>query len=191
MWSCLQLFSFCLITARPCASFGDTGTSHTSGYLSLQVTSRGLSTSGNEGLRLLGGSRGDAELSQSMGTAPADGGLSSMCRDGIPPYRIGSKKQLQREMHRSVKANGQVSLPHFPVSPGGSCRVWVGHGKCWGWGQAHEEGREQGRRAFPSHGDARGEVMLGVGQEPCALSIVPKPCLCTVTSWSFLKPAAN
>ncbi|XP_039181392.1 axin-2 [Crotalus tigris] len=34
--------------------------------------------------------------------------------DGIPPYRIGSKKQLQREMHRSVKANGQVSLPHFP-----------------------------------------------------------------------------
>ncbi|KAJ7401616.1 axin 2 [Pitangus sulphuratus] len=35
-------------------------------------------------------------------------------RDGIPPYRIGSKKQLQREMHRSVKANGQVSLPHFP-----------------------------------------------------------------------------
>lgn len=37
-------------------------------------------------------------------------------RDGIPPYRMGSKKQLQREMHRSVKANGQVSLPHFPVS---------------------------------------------------------------------------
>uniref|UniRef100_A0A452V793 Axin 2 n=1 Tax=Ursus maritimus TaxID=29073 RepID=A0A452V793_URSMA len=35
--------------------------------------------------------------------------------DGIPPYRVGSKKQLQREMHRSVKANGQVSLPHFPV----------------------------------------------------------------------------
>uniref|UniRef100_A0A8C5R9A6 Axin 2 n=1 Tax=Leptobrachium leishanense TaxID=445787 RepID=A0A8C5R9A6_9ANUR len=34
--------------------------------------------------------------------------------DGIPPYRIGSKKQIQREMHRSVKANGQVSLPHFP-----------------------------------------------------------------------------
>nr|XP_033817814.1 axin-2 isoform X2 [Geotrypetes seraphini] len=34
--------------------------------------------------------------------------------DGVPPYRLGSKKQLQREMHRSVKANGQVSLPHFP-----------------------------------------------------------------------------
>ncbi|XP_041958998.1 axin-2-like [Alosa sapidissima] len=34
--------------------------------------------------------------------------------DGIPPYKLGSKKQLQREMHRSVKINGQVSLPHFP-----------------------------------------------------------------------------
>ncbi|XP_063312187.1 axin-2 isoform X1 [Pelobates fuscus] len=34
--------------------------------------------------------------------------------DGIPPYRMSSKKKIQREMHRSVKANGQVSLPHFP-----------------------------------------------------------------------------
>ncbi|MBN3299107.1 AXIN2 protein, partial [Amia calva] len=34
--------------------------------------------------------------------------------DGIPPYKTGSKKHLQREMHRSVKMNGQVSLPHFP-----------------------------------------------------------------------------
>ncbi|XP_056136668.1 axin-2 [Lampris incognitus] len=34
--------------------------------------------------------------------------------DGIPPYKLGTKKQLQREMHRSVKINGQVSLPHFP-----------------------------------------------------------------------------
>ncbi|MGH0141504.1 UNVERIFIED_CONTAM: hypothetical protein FKN15_043077 [Acipenser sinensis] len=33
--------------------------------------------------------------------------------DGIPPYRLG-KKHLQREMQRSVKMNGQVSLPHFP-----------------------------------------------------------------------------
>ncbi|XP_074870506.1 axin-2 isoform X2 [Carettochelys insculpta] len=40
--------------------------------------------------------------------------------DGIPPYRLGSKKHLQREMHRSIKANGQVSLPHFPAS-GGCC----------------------------------------------------------------------
>lgn len=38
-------------------------------------------------------------------------------RDGIPPYKLGTKKQLQREMHRSVKINGQVTLPHFPVSP--------------------------------------------------------------------------
>ncbi|XP_075435670.1 axin-2 [Ascaphus truei] len=36
--------------------------------------------------------------------------------DGIAPYRMGSKKHLQREMHRNVKANGQVPLPHFPVS---------------------------------------------------------------------------
>ncbi|XP_055264742.1 axin-2 isoform X2 [Moschus berezovskii] len=40
--------------------------------------------------------------------------IESGYRDGVPPYRVGSKKQLQREMHRSVKANGQVSLPHFP-----------------------------------------------------------------------------
>ncbi|KAG3268616.1 axin-2 isoform X1 [Ictidomys tridecemlineatus] len=40
--------------------------------------------------------------------------LTDSSVDGIPPYRMGSKKQLQREMHRSVKANGQVSLPHFP-----------------------------------------------------------------------------
>ncbi|KAJ8264094.1 hypothetical protein GJAV_G00145080 [Gymnothorax javanicus] len=34
--------------------------------------------------------------------------------DGVPPYKLGTKKQQQREMHRSVKMNGQVSLPHFP-----------------------------------------------------------------------------
>lgn len=38
------------------------------------------------------------------------------CRDGIPPYKLGTKKLLQREIHRSVKINGQVTLPHFPVS---------------------------------------------------------------------------
>ena len=66
-------------------------------------------------------------------------------RDGVPPYRVGSKKQLQREMHRSVKANGQVSLPHFPVSAparwgagsrGGGARCvrlrGGGGGVCWG-----------------------------------------------------------
>lgn len=47
------------------------------------------------------------------------------------------------------------------------------------------EGREQGRRAFPSLRDARKEMLLGVGQEPCALSILAKTCLCTVTFWSF------
>lgn len=121
-----------------------------------------------------------------MGRAPTDGDLSSVCRDGIPPYRIGSKKQLQREMHRSVKANGQVSLPHFPVSSGGSCRVCVDHGKCWDWGWAHVEGREQGRGAFPSLHDAREEMLLlDVGQEPRALCILAKTCLCTVTFWSF------
>ncbi|XP_040003086.1 axin-2-like isoform X2 [Xiphias gladius] len=40
--------------------------------------------------------------------------LENSCRDGIPPYKLGTKKQLQREMHRSVKINGQVTLPHFP-----------------------------------------------------------------------------
>ncbi|XP_051568534.1 axin-2-like [Myxocyprinus asiaticus] len=34
--------------------------------------------------------------------------------DGIPLSKFGSKKQQQREMQRSVKINGQVSLPHFP-----------------------------------------------------------------------------
>ncbi|XP_078122073.1 axin-2-like isoform X2 [Sander vitreus] len=40
--------------------------------------------------------------------------LENSCRDGIPPYKVGTKKQLQREMHRSVKINGQITLPHFP-----------------------------------------------------------------------------
>lgn len=34
--------------------------------------------------------------------------------DGIPPYKLGSKKQLQREMQRNMKMNSQVSLPAFP-----------------------------------------------------------------------------
>ncbi|XP_062840762.1 axin-2 [Trichomycterus rosablanca] len=34
--------------------------------------------------------------------------------DGIPPYKLGSKKQLQREMHRNMRMNGQVPLPAFP-----------------------------------------------------------------------------
>ncbi|XP_035470247.2 axin-2-like isoform X3 [Scophthalmus maximus] len=34
--------------------------------------------------------------------------------DGIPPYKLGSKKQLHREMHRNMRMNSQVSLPAFP-----------------------------------------------------------------------------
>ncbi|XP_057673519.1 axin-2-like isoform X1 [Corythoichthys intestinalis] len=34
--------------------------------------------------------------------------------DGIPPYKLSSKKQLQREMQRNVRMNSQVSLPAFP-----------------------------------------------------------------------------
>ncbi|GLD66146.1 axin-2-like protein [Lates japonicus] len=34
--------------------------------------------------------------------------------DGIPPYKLGSKKQLQREMQRNMRMNSQVFLPAFP-----------------------------------------------------------------------------
>ncbi|KAM9393897.1 axin-2 [Pholidichthys leucotaenia] len=34
--------------------------------------------------------------------------------DGIPPYKLGSKKQQQREMQRNMKMNSQVSLPALP-----------------------------------------------------------------------------
>ncbi|KAM4531124.1 axin-2-like isoform 4-T6 [Odontesthes bonariensis] len=34
--------------------------------------------------------------------------------DGIPPYKLGSKKQQQREMQRNMRMNSQVSLPAFP-----------------------------------------------------------------------------
>ncbi|CAL1588369.1 unnamed protein product [Knipowitschia caucasica] len=34
--------------------------------------------------------------------------------DGIPPYKLASKKQLQREMQRNMRMNSQVSLPAFP-----------------------------------------------------------------------------
>uniref|UniRef100_A0A8C9YKR5 Axin 2 (conductin, axil) n=1 Tax=Sander lucioperca TaxID=283035 RepID=A0A8C9YKR5_SANLU len=34
--------------------------------------------------------------------------------DGIPPYKLGSKKQIQREMQRNMRMNSQVSLPAFP-----------------------------------------------------------------------------
>lgn len=34
--------------------------------------------------------------------------------DGVPPYKLGSKKQLHREINRNMKMNSQVSLPAFP-----------------------------------------------------------------------------
>ncbi|XP_019724268.1 axin-2-like [Hippocampus comes] len=34
--------------------------------------------------------------------------------DGIPPYKLSSKKLLQREMQRNMRMNSQVSLPAFP-----------------------------------------------------------------------------
>ncbi|XP_067089629.1 axin-2 [Osmerus mordax] len=34
--------------------------------------------------------------------------------DGIPPYKLASKKHLQREMQRNMRMNSQVSLPAFP-----------------------------------------------------------------------------
>ncbi|XP_041941582.1 axin-2 isoform X1 [Alosa sapidissima] len=34
--------------------------------------------------------------------------------DGVCVQQLGSRKHLQREMQRSMRINGQVSLPHFP-----------------------------------------------------------------------------
>ncbi|XP_015243706.1 PREDICTED: axin-2-like isoform X1 [Cyprinodon variegatus] len=58
-------------------------------------------------------SANDSEISSDAAT---DDSLSmtDSSVDGIPPYKMGTKKQLQREMHRNIKINGQVTLPHFP-----------------------------------------------------------------------------
>ncbi|XP_058509531.1 axin-2-like isoform X2 [Solea solea] len=40
--------------------------------------------------------------------------LTDSSVDGIPPYKLGSKKQLHREMQRNMRMNSQVSLPAFP-----------------------------------------------------------------------------
>uniref|UniRef100_A0A667XCL7 Axin 2 n=1 Tax=Myripristis murdjan TaxID=586833 RepID=A0A667XCL7_9TELE len=58
-------------------------------------------------------SANDSEIS-SDATTDDSMSMTDSSVDGIPPYKLGTKKQLQREMHRSVKINGQVSLPHFP-----------------------------------------------------------------------------
>uniref|UniRef100_A0A1A8EX43 Axin 2 n=2 Tax=Nothobranchius korthausae TaxID=1143690 RepID=A0A1A8EX43_9TELE len=58
-------------------------------------------------------SANDSEIS-SDATTDDSMSMTDSSVDGIPPYKLGTKKQLQREMHRSVKINGQVTLPHFP-----------------------------------------------------------------------------
>ncbi|CAF92669.1 unnamed protein product [Tetraodon nigroviridis] len=57
-------------------------------------------------------SANDSELSSDLTDDSTS--MTDSSADGIPPYRVGTKKQLQREMHRSVKINGQITLPHFP-----------------------------------------------------------------------------
>ncbi|XP_078081940.1 axin-2 [Mustelus asterias] len=56
-------------------------------------------------------SANDSEISSDVMTDDSMS-MTDSSVDGIPPYR--QKKQQQREMQRSVRANGQVSLPHFP-----------------------------------------------------------------------------
>ncbi|KAJ8002094.1 hypothetical protein DPEC_G00176230 [Dallia pectoralis] len=58
-------------------------------------------------------SANDSEVSSDAMTDDSTS-MTDSSVDGIPPYKLGTKKQIQREMHRSVKVNGQVSLPHFP-----------------------------------------------------------------------------
>ncbi|KAM6940119.1 axin-2-like isoform 1-T1 [Xenentodon cancila] len=58
-------------------------------------------------------SANDSEIS-SDATTDDSMSMTDSSVDGVPPYKLGTKKQLQRDMHRSVKINGQVTLPHFP-----------------------------------------------------------------------------
>ncbi|XP_060921327.1 axin-2-like [Labrus mixtus] len=58
-------------------------------------------------------STNDSEVSSDALTDDAMS-LTDSSVDGIPPYKLGSKKQLQREMHRNMRMNSQVSLPAFP-----------------------------------------------------------------------------
>uniref|UniRef100_A0A4W4EJE4 Axin-2 n=1 Tax=Electrophorus electricus TaxID=8005 RepID=A0A4W4EJE4_ELEEL len=59
-------------------------------------------------------SANDSEVSSDATTDDSMSMTDSSSVDGIPPYKLVTRKQLQREMHRSVKINGQVALPHFP-----------------------------------------------------------------------------
>ncbi|XP_035387334.1 axin-2 isoform X1 [Electrophorus electricus] len=58
-------------------------------------------------------SANDSEISSDAATDDSMSVTDSSV-DGIPPYKLGSKKHLQREMQRNVRMNGQVSLPPFP-----------------------------------------------------------------------------
>uniref|UniRef100_A0A8C2ZZ77 Axin 2 (conductin, axil) n=1 Tax=Cyclopterus lumpus TaxID=8103 RepID=A0A8C2ZZ77_CYCLU len=57
-------------------------------------------------------STNDSEVSSDALTDDAMSMTDSV--DGIPPYKLGSKKQLHREMQRNMRMNSQVSLPAFP-----------------------------------------------------------------------------
>uniref|UniRef100_A0A3Q3R3I9 Axin 2 n=1 Tax=Monopterus albus TaxID=43700 RepID=A0A3Q3R3I9_MONAL len=59
------------------------------------------------------GSTNDSEVSSDALTDDAMS-MTDSSVDGIPPYKLGSKKQLQREMQRNMRMNSQVSLPAFP-----------------------------------------------------------------------------
>ncbi|XP_056265812.1 axin-2-like isoform X2 [Pseudoliparis swirei] len=52
--------------------------------------------------------------SEASSDAPTDDATADSSLDGIPPYNLGAKKQLQRDIHRSLKSNGHTALPHFP-----------------------------------------------------------------------------
>ncbi|XP_077461368.1 axin-2-like [Stigmatopora argus] len=58
-------------------------------------------------------SANDSEIS-SDATTDDSMSMTDSSVDAIPPYKLAPKKHLQREMSRSVKINGQVTLPHFP-----------------------------------------------------------------------------
>ncbi|XP_068434264.1 axin-2 [Clinocottus analis] len=58
-------------------------------------------------------STNDSEVSSDALTDDAMS-MTDSSVDGIPPYKLGSKKQLHREMQRNMRMNSQVSLPAFP-----------------------------------------------------------------------------
>ncbi|KAM8845581.1 axin-2 isoform 1-T3 [Spinachia spinachia] len=58
-------------------------------------------------------STNDSEVSSDAMTDDAMSVTDSSV-DGIPPYKLGSKKQLHRDMQRNMRMNSQVSLPAFP-----------------------------------------------------------------------------